>query len=551
MFIFSIVFGAAFNATAALMGGAIQGAPSVPINVEPAIVSTLSGSAAGLVWPAIPTDGTNLYVVDTLNYTIHRIVIGTGEDTIIAGTGTWGSEDGIGTAASFNTPFDSVIGSVAAGVGKFVDNSASIGTTYFYMVRATDGTKESADSNEGSAASIRNLPSSPTNLVASDTPYDLGGSITLNWTKSVDDGAGPNNVTGYNLYRYSASNGTITLVVSLPAGTTTYVDGTTLDTDTYYYFIKASDSHCGAESAASTIASGRSFRNLPMPPSGVTASDVQCDNGGATSINRTRSVDDGAGLNNVGSYNIYRASSAGGSYVVIGSVLSGISGYRDANAQTGTLYYYMVRATDGTRESSNSNVSSAASSRNLPLAPANLTAADTLYDLGGSITLTRTKSVDDGAGLNNVSGYNVYRYSITNGTIVSLASLPAGATSFVDNATLDSDTYYYFVKALGSPCDLESGASNTASGQSINNLTALSGFIGNQPGISQEQINSLTSTVDNAISSYYAGNQTAAINTLNALLNEVNAQTGKCIEPSASETIVIYVQNLINYITTY
>jgi uncharacterized repeat protein (TIGR02543 family) len=53
----------------------------------------------------IATDGANLYVADTANHTIRRIVISTGVVTTLAGTaGTSGSDDGNGSAATFNTP---------------------------------------------------------------------------------------------------------------------------------------------------------------------------------------------------------------------------------------------------------------------------------------------------------------------------------------------------------------------------------------------------------------------------------------------------------------
>ena len=85
-------------------------------------VSTLAGSTSGVSGttdstgtsarfnaPAgIVTDGTNLYVADSDNHTIRKIVIATGVVSTIAGTaGTSGLTDsptGPGTAAKFNTP---------------------------------------------------------------------------------------------------------------------------------------------------------------------------------------------------------------------------------------------------------------------------------------------------------------------------------------------------------------------------------------------------------------------------------------------------------------
>ena len=52
----------------------------------------------------ITTDGTNLYVVDTDCHTIKQIVIDNGTVTILAGTGSSGSANGVGTLASFNQP---------------------------------------------------------------------------------------------------------------------------------------------------------------------------------------------------------------------------------------------------------------------------------------------------------------------------------------------------------------------------------------------------------------------------------------------------------------
>ncbi len=65
------------------------------------------GSAAGFNNPrGITTDGKNLYVVDSGNGTIRKILISTGAVTTIAGTpGTSGSADGVGAAARFNSPW--------------------------------------------------------------------------------------------------------------------------------------------------------------------------------------------------------------------------------------------------------------------------------------------------------------------------------------------------------------------------------------------------------------------------------------------------------------
>ena len=63
-----------------------------------------TGTAASFNAPGITNDGTNLFVADRRNNTIRKVVISTGVVTTFAGTGSAGSADGTGTAASFNYP---------------------------------------------------------------------------------------------------------------------------------------------------------------------------------------------------------------------------------------------------------------------------------------------------------------------------------------------------------------------------------------------------------------------------------------------------------------
>jgi len=86
------------------------------IVISTGVVTTLagtgsSGSANGTGTSAsfykpyrITTDGTNLYVGDTFNHLIRKIVISTGVVTTLAGTGSSGTANGTGTSASFNNP---------------------------------------------------------------------------------------------------------------------------------------------------------------------------------------------------------------------------------------------------------------------------------------------------------------------------------------------------------------------------------------------------------------------------------------------------------------
>ncbi|MFA6504506.1 MAG: hypothetical protein WCT14_00320 [Treponemataceae bacterium] len=81
-------------------------------------IASSSGSTTGLSSTGSPgvnarfnypkgvcSDGTNLYIADSSNHVIRKVVIATGEVTTLAGYhGTAGSTDGTGSAALFNTP---------------------------------------------------------------------------------------------------------------------------------------------------------------------------------------------------------------------------------------------------------------------------------------------------------------------------------------------------------------------------------------------------------------------------------------------------------------
>lgn len=94
------------------MGGAIQVNLSSLSGTVSTFAGSQQGSSDGTGFSAsfnnprgIATDGTNLFITDTFNSTIRKVLIATGVVTTLAGsTGVSGSVDGIGTAASFFQP---------------------------------------------------------------------------------------------------------------------------------------------------------------------------------------------------------------------------------------------------------------------------------------------------------------------------------------------------------------------------------------------------------------------------------------------------------------
>ncbi len=133
------------------------------------------------------------------------------------------------------------------------------------------------------ALGISSAPRPPTSVMAYDTLHDQGGSITITWTLSGDDGAGSNSVTGYTIQRGLTSTGPFTTVGSASAGTAVYLDNTTTDGTPYYYQVGATD---GTLTTYSTVAGpATSADDTPPPPvTTLTAVDRPGDSGGAIDL---------------------------------------------------------------------------------------------------------------------------------------------------------------------------------------------------------------------------------------------------------------------------
>jgi Tol biopolymer transport system component/fibronectin type 3 domain-containing protein len=123
---------------------------------------------------------------------------------------------------------------------SYVDVGLSNGTTYYYVVSATNAGGDSPDSTEVSATPLP-PPPAPTNLTVTLS----GGSAVLNWTGSAG-------ATGYTVRRSTSPGGPFTAIATGIAGTT-YTDATVVAGTTYYYTVSASNS--AGESAASGVGS--------------------------------------------------------------------------------------------------------------------------------------------------------------------------------------------------------------------------------------------------------------------------------------------------------
>jgi sugar lactone lactonase YvrE len=105
---FSLLVNLAFSAdaqvTAAQLGGVIQGAPLKLVGSVSTLVSGGNGDLAFNLPQGLTTDGVNLYVADTGNNIIRKIVIATGVVSVLAGSREASHDNGSAFNAGFRRP---------------------------------------------------------------------------------------------------------------------------------------------------------------------------------------------------------------------------------------------------------------------------------------------------------------------------------------------------------------------------------------------------------------------------------------------------------------
>ena len=287
------------------------------------------------------------------------------------------------------------------------------GTTYYYVVTASNTSGESPNSNQASATPVAVIPPAPTNLTA--TPANQ--QITLSWQPSVG-------ATSYKLKKSLITGGPYTLVTTIPTGTS-YADTGLTNGTTYYYVVTALNS--AGESANSNEASATpTIGTIPSPPTNLAAT------AGNAQVALTWTASTGATT-----YNLKRSLTTGGPYTT--TVATGITGLSalDSSPSNGTTYYYVVTAVNAAGESGISNEASAT-----PQAPIPPNPPTGLRALPGNTKVNLFWNGSVGA-----TSYNI-KCSTTDGGPYTLVTNQPG-TSYLHTALTNGVTYYYIVTAVG------------------------------------------------------------------------------------------------------
>jgi fibronectin type 3 domain-containing protein len=292
------------------------------------------------------------------------------------------------------------------------DTSVTLGTTYYYRVRAVNIIGDGPLSNEA-FATPPTVPSAPLNLTASSGD----NYVNLTWDEPVFDGGSP--IIGYYIYR----DGFVWRYDVVSPNQLWYNDTNVSNGVTYTYNVSALNDvgegpfSTGVNSTPMTVPSavqnltahtGNSYINLTW--------EVPASNGGSPIIR----------------YYIYRNGTIG-SYAL---VPAGQLWYNDTNVFNGINYTYNVSAVNSVGEGPNSTVS-ATPTPPIIMSPTNfsVTAED------GQINVS-WEPPESGIGV-LITKYNIYR----NGTTGVYATVPGDQQWYVDGNITPGVTYTYQVTA--------------------------------------------------------------------------------------------------------
>jgi fibronectin type 3 domain-containing protein len=379
--------------------------------------------------PAVPATPTNLKFTGSNS----GVIIGwtSVTDPLLAGYNIYRSTSSTGPFVKLNVALITTT--------SYLDTTGVVGTKYYYQVDAID-VWNGASTFTAAASATRpknsTAPAKPAGLVA--TPSNNG--VTLTWTANTEP-----DLAGYNVYRSNSATGTFYELNTSPITTTTFLDTTATGGVISYYQVKA----VNASGTLSTAATANTTRTIdttpPAIPTGLKAT------GSTTGIALTWSANTETDL---AGYNLYRSTSATGTFVKVNGVPITALLYNDYHAPNGVTSYYRLTAVNTSGyESSFISANALEINPNAPAAPANLTATSGT----SGITLTWSANTET-----DLTGYNVYRAASASGPFTKLNTSLLTTPTYLDTTATVGVVSYYRVTAVNQSAKESTPATTSA-----------------------------------------------------------------------------------------
>ena len=423
------------------------GTTAAPIST--ANVRILLSTDGGNTWPttllaSTPNDGTEVVTIPDSSSTTARVrveAVGniyfdvSNVNFTITGTPPPATPTGVNASpSSICTAGSNVTLSGTVGAGETIDwytgscggtlviaGSTSISvtpaatTTYFARARRISGGAVSTACASTVVTLLGGSISPPTNVSAAD--FTVCTQVTITWTAA-------SGATSYQIFRNTINNSATSVQINTDTASP-YIDSTGVAGTQYFYWLKSVGA-CGS-SVAFSNGDGGGRRAVPLAPAGVSATDgTSCS---AVTISWGSVV--GATGYSVLANTVNDINTALSLGTTAAATFSN-------NPAPGVTYFYWIRASNscGFSADSSPDTGFVASS---PLPPSTLTASDST----DCNQIAIAWSASGGA-----TSYEVWRATLDSSGAATLLSSPI-LTSYNDATAAAGQTYYYFVKAVG------------------------------------------------------------------------------------------------------
>jgi hypothetical protein len=306
------------------------------------------------------------------------------------------------------------IGTTAVNATNWSDVYLIPNTQYTYRLKAKTQTNTSDYSDEITVV-CSNL-AAPSGLTAE---ADSSKSIELSW---IDNS---NNESGFEIWRSSSASSQFELLTSVESNVTRYTDNSLSANTQYWYKVRA------------YIASGNIYSNYSNSAASVTTvpnapTNLSYTRPSSTLINLTW-LDNS---NNESGFKVERKIGTDGPWLEIATLSQNITSYSISAANTGTQYFYRIKAFN-TVYNSRSYSNELEISTGIPSAPSSLHAQAL------SASQVQLSWTDNS---NNELGFLIERRQ-PNGAYKEISRTGPNTTRFIDNGLSRNQQYFYRIRA--------------------------------------------------------------------------------------------------------